>query len=95
MRWQGYTYSVVSQHQHPAIDLVRNLVVCIARHVYIELYHACFVGGFFVLFLLVLDAFCDAGYDGNGDDGAAEEEAQAEGCHFMVVMGDKVSVRLG
>jgi hypothetical protein len=41
----------------------------------IKLYHPRFICGFFVLFLLVLYAFCNAGYDRNGNHRAAEEEA--------------------
>ena len=69
------TYPIVPQNNHPSINLIRKLVVSITTHMQIKLYHARLVCGFFVLFLLVLYAFCNAGYDGDGDHGAAEEEA--------------------
>jgi hypothetical protein len=64
----------VPQNEHPPINLIRKLVVRIAAHMQIELYHARLICCFFVLLLLVLYAFCDASYDGDGDYRAAEEK---------------------
>lgn len=78
MERSGRLYLPVSHHQNPIVDFVRDLIVAVAGHEGVELGHACLVGGFFVLLLLVLDAFCDARHDRNGDDNAAQKYTKGE-----------------
>jgi len=58
------------------VHFICEFAVALTRDERVEFDHAQFVVGFFVLLLLVLHALCDACYDGDCDDAAAEEETQ-------------------
>ena len=47
-----------------------------------ELHHALFVVGRFILLLLLADALCHASGDGNADDGAAVKDSEGKGSKF-------------
>jgi len=70
---------VVAHDEDAIVDfLFRDRIGIVAGYEAVEFPHARLVGGFFVLLLLVLDTLRDARDDGDGDDAAAEEDAEGE-----------------
>lgn len=74
-------YLVVSQNDDAVVHLVGKFIARVAGREDVEFYHARLVGGFFILLLLVRDAFGDACDDGDGGNAAAEEESEGDECH--------------